>query len=883
MTRRQGTLLFLALVLCTCERPERVSPPAAAREPKPPGTAGATHTDCYGDPLPDGAIGRLGTIRFRLSNSLSQALLSSDGKHVILRQSGDKRVVFLDAVTGEEKRRLDLPDALPVDFAVVRHEKFLLTAPTIYSADMHLLDPATGRTVKQFPAEGSFLSSVPSLSADGRRLANSVAEGKEGGDKKLFAVVWDVETGKRIAAIPDDKHSNGFAVFLSPDGKRLAACQNYHQDADLKNILRTGAVQSVFVWDVDSGKELYRIDSEGSVVRGAAFSPNGKQLALLENGSVVSVWDAATGKLIHRLAGLPAPLSWLRYSPDGEQLVASAEGGIQRWDAASGKRLAPLSGPPGEVIDVVFMPEKKMRLLSRDNLALHVWDAPEGGGESKPEGPSQVVRGLRFSADGQKVYSLADDGVFLWEAKTGKLLRRIRHPELGSNSLYCSLLSPDGRRLLHFDALTGGPRMVESATGDLLADFSVPRLNEGYAAACFAARAPLAAFAVRDDDQNDEWFDLHVWNLETCEEVARFTHKGKGEIALALSADGARLALARQILKEETPPATEFAVYDAATGKERWKETCKGHLGLSLEFSPDGARLASAGRAGGVRRLNANNGKEIGAFDIDDKWELQLLRYAPDGCTVAVAVKDRNDATAVKTLWLETATGKVRAEFPSDVEQDRTLAFSPDGRVLATGNSDTTVTLWDLTGGVDPKARPDGERTPEKMESLWAQLADPDARVGWEAVKRLIASPEQSTALICKNLPPAERGFTDADLARWIADLDADDFDRREEATKALRRVGPVAEEALRKALEANPSAEKKARLLELHEAAELGAPRPELVRPTRALEVLERVGTPEAKQVLEELAKGDPDAQLTRDAKATLDRLDAGRTTGKP
>jgi hypothetical protein len=146
-----------------------------------------------------------------------------------------------------------------------------------------------------------------------------------------------------------------------------------------------------------------------------------------------------------------------------------------------------------------------------------------------------------------------------------------------------------------------------------------------------------------------------------------------------------------------------------------------------------------------------------------------------------------------------------------------------------------------------------------------------------------IASPEQSVELIRRKLPPAERAPRDGDPARWIADLDHDEFRRREEATEALRRLGPSAEAALCRALGAEPSAEKRRRLEELLEAVQAEAFRPERVRPTRALEVLERIGTAEAKAVLAELAKGDPEAPLTQEAKATRKRLEERNDADKP
>jgi hypothetical protein len=105
-------------------------------------------------------------------------------------------------------------------------------------------------------------------------------------------------------------------------------------------------------------------------------------------------------------------------------------------------------------------------------------------------------------------------------------------------------------------------------------------------------------------------------------------------------------------------------------------------------------------------------------------------------------------------------------------------------------------------------------------------------------------------------------------------DLASDEFAVREKATKELKRLGKAAEPALREALGKGPSLEVRKRAEEILEAIKNAAPEPEALRGPRAVEVLERAGTAEARKVLEALAGGDPEAALTREAKGALQRL---------
>jgi hypothetical protein len=162
--------------------------------------------------------------------------------------------------------------------------------------------------------------------------------------------------------------------------------------------------------------------------------------------------------------------------------------------------------------------------------------------------------------------------------------------------------------------------------------------------------------------------------------------------------------------------------------------------------------------------------------------------------------------------------------------------------------------------------------TAKETADHWSDLASEDAARAFRAVRRLARSPGQAVALLRDRVLPA-RPADPEQVARLIADLDSDDFTTRDRASQELGTLDGTAEAQMRDALkEGRRSAESRGRLKEL-----LARPQrwpPERLRVARALEVLERVGTPGAREVLKGLADGARGAWLTREARAALERL---------
>ena len=293
-----------------------------------------------------------------------------------------------------------------------------------------------------------------------------------------------------------------------------------------------------------------------------------------------------------------------------------------------------------------------------------------------------------------------------------------------------------------------------------------------------------------------------------------------------------------------------------------------------MAFSTDGTTLAAACGQQGLYFLDTATGARLRTLDGAGATFWNRVQFSPDGRLLAAVSSDaRGQGSGKVALW-ELASGKVRAEFTGHRGSITALAFAPDTRTLATGSDDTTVLLWDLVGRLGETARPDTKLTAKELASLWDEL-DGDAVKAHQAMVRLTAAGAATVALLRKQVPPAAGESLDAkEIDRLVTDLDSDSFEYQGKSQSSSGNVRQISPLRLTQSAGSHTVAGEETPRPGTGQRAEHGRAGPRHGTTGTGPGSAGTPGHTGGVQLVQELARGNPDAPLTAEAKRVLRRL---------
>jgi dipeptidyl aminopeptidase/acylaminoacyl peptidase len=491
------------------------------------------------------------------------------------------------------------------------------------------------------------------------------------------------------------------------------------------------------------------------------------------------------------------------------------------------------------------------------------------GARLRLDGGSNPFVCLAFSPDSKRLAAAGyERNIRIWDVATGKVLLRWNTPE---GNFACLAYSPDGRLLASGAVLDPGVRVWEAATGRAVN--LLEGLPRGTSWLAFSPDGKLLACG------GYRTSEVQLWHVSTGRPAgslapsvplsentgvppfAQFSHA-------AFALDGKRLAVGHV--------GGIIRICDTASRREL-RQICSvpedGHVHVA--FSPDGGLLASWGTT--IRLWQVESGRQLHYFGAQANLRIAAAAFSPDGRMLASGSSGREIGDDAVHLW-ETATGAERCRLEGHRYAIASLAFSPDRTVLASGSLDGSAVLWDLHQ-LPPATPAAGRLSLHELESYWRDLADSDAGRGYRAIRALARDPGSSVPWLRERLRPVMRATRDQ-INGWVAALDGTWYAGREEAMDELFLQAELVEPILRQVVAGRPSVEVRRRLNEILGAKDHGRLSPRQLRYSRAMEILEDAGTPDAKDLLTTLAQGTPGFRITEDARATLGRLGRRPTT---
>jgi WD40 repeat protein len=791
-----------------------VGPLASADEPP-----GPPRVDAYGDPLPAGVIARIGSTRFLSDSSMEWLGFTPDGKR-LLGHGTD--IDVWDAATGKLLDKIPLPRNADASPFISPDGKILAVG---LPGKVWFFDLATGKKQREEKVDGEDSVVLLQWSADGKQIqifANEMAQ------------VRNVENWNLIR---DFRHGG---YCLKTDTLALVE----HDRRKRRSPSKLQLVRFI------PGKDLWEKTWTDRTIEGRRLTPDGKLVVLQVNfytEPLLSHWwillDAANGTEICRFKSAATDLI---FSPD-EKTAVEKDGLRRAFRIADGKELATDLPPPR-----CFSRDGKLLACASDSRVVLV-DTTTWRQAGEPNNPLEP---LVILGSGKRVATraLCAEGVLIWESQTGRLLDRL--PAVGVESLQAL---PDDHTVV-----VGTKGAISVWNIDQRKVIKRIPLDDGADVSRLSVSGDGKTAAVESDGS------ISVYSLESGQLRSRIEFKEPTDGNLALSYDGALLAAGHvdyPVLVGLGPYFT--TVWDVATRQIVFR---------------------------------TKTGETSGEYPI---------RFIRGGYLLAhnVGGKDFNWQAIVR----EIASGAVvkRISWPSG---DNNVGYTPDGRFAISRSRQGLLQFWSIEIGESVRAInthqdfwgfilfPDGKRAatfsqgntylirpfpnfekvnaPSKhglsendIAALWRRLtgAPPDA---YQASAVLVSGGDSVVEFVKRHWQmPA---MDEARARTLIDELASDRGETRSQAAAALELIGPRTLPLLREARRGAAESSEAAKLLEtlMLRVSSPTISDPEELRRVRAVDVLERIGTTPARELLTKISHGPPLARETRSAIGALDRL---------
>jgi RNA polymerase sigma factor (sigma-70 family) len=547
--------------------------------------------DRLGDPLPRGAIMRLGTARLRQPLGVTAIAFAADGKQLV--SAGNHRIRVWDSATGKEVRQLEAINIMGLAVSPVGG-----VMASAQNNNVQVSDLATGKPKLNLHTPGFAVA----ISPDGRVLATG---GRTAGQSDPV-VLWDLRTGNKLRSLSGSMYQV-FGLAFSPSGKSLAAVSCGNSGFSPPKSARPEIIR---LWEVETGK-LHELEGHAGGASSLAFSPDGKVLTTGGQDGALIWWDSATRKQLRKIklvedvyyhprkgygtgsGGIQA----LAFAPNGKTLAsANHDGTVRLFDAATGKQVQVLRGHAHSVVGVALSPDGKVLASGSADHTVRLWSTTTGALLNPRAGHDGGIASVLVSADARRAVTAGTDRTLrIWDLTTGKELLTLRDFK---SAIHAVSLSPDDK-IIALGMEDGSIQLRHAVSGAIIRELkghsgmvlSLSFSPDGKVLASASPAGRRSNLAAKEALRS-----LRIWDVATGRELPRI-EGARNDWYAHFSPDGKWLA------------AYEDAVvlWDAETGKKHRRLDGLG----DFAFHPDGKSIVGwtsaprSGRVGGgIRNLD---------------------------------------------------------------------------------------------------------------------------------------------------------------------------------------------------------------------------------------------------------------------------------------
>lgn len=513
------------------------------------------------------------------------------------------------------------------------------------------------------------------ISPNGRHL---LAGGSAG------ATLWDLDAGPLIGRLPD--HGKAVATAISPDGRWA---------------LTSGEDHALFLWDLETGEQVRRLDGHTAEVRCAAFSPDGRTVASCGYDQLAMIWDVESGREVQRLTGHRDRVNVLAFSPDGRFLATGDTFSLRIWSLAAAREPIRIQ-TPSPVGAVCFSPDGSQVLAGLNDASVRVWDAGSGDQLQHFRGHSKPLETVAFSTDGSYAVSAGQDNqLLLWSPNRSTPVCQLA---AGGAAIKGVRFTPDGRRLVTAGAdgciriwdLTAVPDSVTIAhyIRQWGRSASVPRVRVVQPRETVVAdqqRASFVQFSPNGRLLATGGSDgvVRLWDAGTLQFVFALGGHTAGITSGAFSSDG------RYLITGSWAPDNALRVWDVEDRK--LVSVLSGHSGpiRDVAVSPNGRLIASGSEDGTARLWDLPTGNR-GTVALEEFLPVFSVAISPDGETLAAGTGGLEPYRPGRVFLCDLAGTRKLRSVDSFMALQSDLAFSPDGRFLSAKKREGVISWWDL-------------------------------------------------------------------------------------------------------------------------------------------------------------------------------------------